>query len=181
MSKFIKLSGIVLKKTPYFEKDCLIELLTEKEGKKKLIAKYAFSKSFKFGGLIEPTNNINCELYQGKTFLILNQCTLKKNYPHLHTHFNTLSLAFYCINIIRHCTPFDLPIPQLYHLLTQTLAKLSPDSLLDLKNNFQKTVLSHEGLLKTNSPVNDQQFIQLFYDYTNVKLKNPLFLTSERQ
>tara|TARA_B100001113_G_scaffold350079_1_gene346573 strand:+ start:179 stop:712 length:534 start_codon:yes stop_codon:yes gene_type:complete len=177
MTKSIKLSGIILKKTPYFEKDCLVELLTQKNGKKKIIAKNAFSKSFKFGGLIEPTNNIQCELYQGKTFLILNQCTLKKNYPQLHSHFNTLSLAFYCINIIRYCTPFDLPTPHLYQLLNQTLEQLKPSTPIhQVKNEFQRKILNYEGLLNNNNAISDQQFIQLFYEYTNYKLKQPVFL-----
>jgi DNA repair protein RecO len=176
-SKSVKLSGIVLKKTTCFEKDCMLELFTPTLGKKKLIAKHALSKSFRFGGLIEPTQIIDCELYQGKSFLILNQCKLQKSYPNLRSHFNALSIACYFITLIRHITPFDQPAPQLYQLLTTTLEQIDKHSHFDqIKQLFHTKILHHEGLLQDDSPLTDHHFNQLFCEYTGRKVSAPLLL-----
>jgi len=179
MSNAVKHTGIVLKKTPCFEKDCMVELLTPDMGKKKLIAKYALTKSFKFGGLIEPTQVINCDLYQGATFLILKQCQRHGNFPHIRSHFNTISMAIYFISIIRHSTQFDQPVPQLYQLLSQGLSQLNATADLDhLKTQFHIQFLHAEGLLHDTETITDSRFSQLFYEYTRIHLTAPLFLTS---
>jgi DNA repair protein RecO len=176
-SKSSKLSGIVLKKTPCFEKDCMVELLTPKLGKKKLIAKYALSKSFRFGGLIEPTQVIDCELYQGKSMLILSQCKLRQTFPHLRSHFNALSIAFYFIGIIRNITQFYQPAPPLYHLLTTTLDSISDQTDLEhIKRGFHVKLLRHEGLLQEHRSLTDHEFTRLFYEYTGVKVKKPFLI-----
>ncbi len=156
----------------------MIELLTPKLGKKKLIAKYAFSKSFRFGGLIEPTQVIDCELYQGKSMLILSQCKLRQTFPHLRSHFNVLSIAMYFISIIRNITQFDQPAPLLYQLLTTTLDAISEQSDLDhIKRGFQVKLLRYEGLLQENKSLTDYEFTRLFYEYTGIKVKEPVLIS----
>lgn len=176
--KLQTVSGIVLKKQSFFEKDCLIELLTKDHGKKKIIAKQALSKSCKFGGLIEPTQVIECQLYQGKTFQLLTQCQLIHTYPHLHTHFNALSLACYCLDIIRKSTQFDLPSSELYHLLQQTLDQIHATSCYDtIKTQFQSQLLHVEGLLQENTEtLSDHQFQSIFANYTNHTIKPPVLI-----
>jgi DNA repair protein RecO len=177
MTKHVKLSGIVLNKTIFFEKDCLVEIFTPTDGKKKIIAKYALSKSFKFGGLIEPLNTIECELYSGRSFLLLNQCRLVNSFTYIKGEFNRLVLALHYLAIIRHATPFDMPNIDLYHFLIKQLDLLNhakdPKVLL---NQFYSQFLIHEGLLNPNIVIDNKDFYQRYYDYTNTQLKPPLFI-----
>jgi DNA repair protein RecO len=178
-----KVSGIILSSTNMFEKDKMIELFSEREGKIKLLAKYANTSKFKFGGKLDVGHNVSCEVYQGKTFQILTQCDLVQSYPHIRSSFNRISLCMYALDIARSLTAQNQHNPHLYAALERCLEELN-DTLSDLdtvKKNLHANILNSEGILKESSHFpTDYEFKLAYEDYCGRKLKTPLKLDESR-
>ncbi len=174
-----KIEGIVLKSTPIFERDKRIELLTKTEGKKTILAKYANTKSFKFGSKLDVTQHIQCQLYTGKTFDILIECDLITSFPEIRTQFNAISFALYAIDLIQKITIEHQPTPELFQLLQNTFSRLNEkkESVISLKNTFHHTLLEIEGLItEDHPPVTDTEFKRYFEAYGNRTVKHCIWI-----
>ena len=66
---------IVLKSTPLFEKDIIIECFSREHGRISVFAKYAQVKNGRFGGLLQTMNHLNVELRKYGQSLYLNKAT----------------------------------------------------------------------------------------------------------
>ena len=165
--KTYHIEGIVLRNYNLFEKDKAVELLTPTKGKIKLLAKYANTTKFRFGGKLDPTTHINCTAYKGKTFDLLSQCDLIKNFPHLRNDWTTLKNSFYYLEICKKATSFEQENQPLFELLHQTLHHLNNnENQTEIKNHFHVEFLKQEGLLPNHkSSVDENEFKRTFEEY----------------
>lgn len=172
-----KISGIILHTMPLFEYDKRVELLTEKEGKISLLAKYANKRRSKFGGLLDINIYIQGETYQSKSFLLLTQANLKQNFPTIKTSLDKLSLSMYCSEIVRRSTSFNQPNPPLFYSFKKTLEEINTEteSLSEIKKNFETQYLISEGLIPKNAnPPSFIQFKDYYENYTSYSLPKPM-------
>lgn len=178
-----KVSGIILSSANMFEKDKIIELFSETEGKIKLLAKYANTSKFKFGGKLDVGHHVACEVYQGKTFQILTQCDLIHSFPLVRTSFNRISMCMYALEITKNITAQSQHNPSLYSALHNCLNALNqPDANIDrIREHFHASILMSEGLLHdaAQNPT-DYEFKLAYEDYCGRKLKTPLKLDESR-
>jgi DNA repair protein RecO (recombination protein O) len=177
-----EISGIVLQCKDMFEKDKVVNLFTEEKGKIKCLAKYANTKSFKFGGKLEPGNIIHCQLYRGKSFDILTQCDLKKSYPGIRTSYNKISLLMYIFETIHLSTSYEQQNIPLFNLLNSCLQKLNKSDCVPatIQHQFESQFLKAEGLLSTETELdNHPQFKKIFSDYTGKHCRSPQYLTQK--
>ncbi len=173
------ISGIVLHSKDMFEKDKIIELFTIEKGKIKCLAKYANTSSFKFGGKLEPGNIIHCQLYKGRSFDILMQCDLAKNFPGIRSSYNKITLLMYVFDTIRLATNFEQENAPLYELIDSILHVLDQKeiNIEDLQHDFENNFLKTEGLLAHQSESGTHlQFKNIFYDYTGKDCRSPQYL-----
>ena len=165
--KTYKIEGIVLKAYNLFEKDKVIELFTPNQGKIKLLAKYANTSKFRFGGKLDPSMHISCTAYKGKTFDLLSQCDLIKSFPNIRTSWALIKNCFYFIEICKKATSFNQENHPLFSLLQQTLTQLNnQENLNTIKQLFHLEFLKKEGLLPNHkSSVNEIEFKRAFEEY----------------
>ena len=93
--------------------------------------------------------------------------------------FNTISLVYYFINIIRGTTTFEQKNPDLFHLLSDTIQLLNEQitDLNNVKTSFHKQYLAIEGLLgNEQEPISDEVFKDRFEQYCHQPLLRPLLL-----
>lgn len=145
--KTIEMQGIVLKQYPLFEKDKCIELYSPEQGKVKLLAKYSCGSS-RFGGKLEPSNTIKCQVYKGRGFDTITQCDLIRHFPNVRQTLKSITFCLYCLDTIRKITPYHHANPDLYECLESTLQILNetPAEPHLAKDHFQNTLLIAEGL-----------------------------------
>ena len=170
--KTYKIEGIVLRTYDVFEKDKIVELMTPSKGKIKLLAKYANTSKFRFGGKLDPTTHINCSLYKGKTFDLLSSCDLIKNFPHIRSNWTSLKNSFYYLEICKKATSFEQENQPLFYLLEQTLHHLNNHEDTDqIKQQFHTEFLRLEGLLPSyKSEVDNTEFKRIFEEYVGASI-----------
>tara|TARA_E500000178_G_C16830852_1_gene665971 strand:+ start:238 stop:768 length:531 start_codon:yes stop_codon:yes gene_type:complete len=171
-----KISGLILKSQHFFESDKLIELFSPTQGKLKCLVKSAQKSKSNFGGKLDPLCIIDAETFQGKSFLLITQCSLKSDFSSIRTEFNTLQLALFFLSIIQVSTEFNQPNTALYNLLISHLTQLSKHYHLEtIKQSFYKQYLQVEGLYEENKiKITDTEFINLLASYTHKKITLPL-------
>ena len=172
--KDYKLQGIILKTTNIFEKDKRIEIFTPTEGKVTLLAKFANTKSFKFGGKLDPLNLVECVVRKGKTFLLLLQCDLITPYPEIRQTFNTLTTGCHFLDIVRKTTVEHQENETLYNVLKQHLELLCKNAEHDdIKISFYHGFLENEGVLDHLNTPSTAHLIHLIEAYCNKPLVPP--------
>lgn len=149
-------TGIILHAKNMFEKDKRIEIFTRDLGKVCLLAKYANTKSFKFGGKLDPLTVVECHVFPGKSFDLLTQCDLVQNFSTIRSHFHPLATAFYFLDIMRKTTVEHQPNPELYDVFYHHLGQLDQGKdPIETKHHFQQQFLISEGIMdpeKCNAP-----------------------------
>ncbi|MBT5953885.1 DNA repair protein RecO [bacterium] len=172
-----KISGIILKSTPIFEHDKQIELYSETHGKCRFIAKRVHKKG-SFVGRLEPLNHVSICSFKGKSFLYINQCDVIDFFPKIREDFNRLSLALFCIDIIRKSTVYDQDNPALFSILHAALKDINEEiNLQTVQTNFQNHILISEGVkdpYSMNNSTND--FTAIFEAYSGHRVTQPIFL-----
>ena len=175
--KVQRITGIILKSTPIFEHDKQIELYSKTHGKCRFLAKRIHKKGA-FVGRLEPLNHVSICSYKGKSFLYINQCDVIDFFPKIREDFNRLSLALFCVDIIRKSTVYDQDNPALFSILHIALTAINKElNLHSIKNKFQNNILISEGVKDPHtddSSTND--FTNIFESYSGHKVIEPLFL-----
>ena len=168
-----KIEGIVLKSTPLFDHDKRIELLSKSEGKKIVLAKYANTKSFRFGSKLELGTHILCHTYKGKSFTILTDCDLIQNFPNIRNSYNRIALSLYIIELTQKIASENHHNEQLFTLLKTSLEQLNnaQNDGIHIKNKFQKQLLESEGIIDESvDELSDAEFRRYFQEYCETKM-----------
>jgi len=160
------ITGIVIRNYPIFNHDKMVELYTPSHGKIKLLAKYANTKKFRFGGSLDSTNVVKCQVYSGKTFQLLTQCDLIKSYPIFRQNYDIYCFGMYCLDSIKKGTVFDHENRELYALLENIFDEVQKGhDIQELKQVFHEQFLRIEGVFGND----------LEKDMTDMEFKAALF------
>lgn len=178
-----RFSGIVISSKAIFEKDKRIDLFTQGHGRKSFIVKRAQVKPYPYSGALEPLNQIEIESYQGKSMAYVKQCSLNQSFSHIRTHFNSLSIAGYILDILKKATHPDQENPALFTMVIATLSELNTiaknkqgDKLELFQHRFENQFLVCEGLSDTETALAHPQFREQFYHYTGHLITPPTLL-----
>lgn len=116
-----KLTGFIIKRTNFGESDKIITLFTKEEGKIKAIAKGSRKMKSKYSGHIELLNKVNLVTSKGKTFEVVMEANLEKNYLGLTPNLKSLKSLYFITEIIDKTLPEKHPSPELYNLYENCL------------------------------------------------------------
>ena len=91
----LKSRGIIIKRMNYGEADRILTILTEKQGKIKVIAKGSRKILSKLGGSLEPFCLVDFIFHEGRIFYIVTSASVVKHFEKIHTDIDKTSKAFY--------------------------------------------------------------------------------------
>ena len=178
--KNFKTECIILKYRNIFEKDRLLTVFSRDNGIIRILAKGANSSKFRFGSRIEPLSHVTLNLGKGKSFYYCQQVDLLNPFSDIRSNYNSMSLAFYCCDLILHSTVQGQGNSTLFDVLLSTFSMMASDSdLVEIKQYFCINFLKSEGvLLPTENRVSDHEFNRLFQEYTGSSVPEPLFINT---
>lgn len=117
-------TGIILKKQPVGENDILVTLYSPEFGKIQAAAKGARKMTSSFSGHIETLNMCNVQLYKTPVRYTLIQCQTVESFKNIREDFERSMMAGLMIEIFHKSTLSTEHVPELFHLLKESLQKL---------------------------------------------------------
>ena len=170
---------IVLKSTPLFEKDIIIECFSREQGRISVFAKYAQVKNGRFGGLLQTMNHLNVELKKYGQSLYLNKATLIDGFSKIKQSYKKMSLIFFLFSVLKSMTQMHQVNESLFDLYTDIMHQVndSDEGLLDqIKIDSYKSILLNEGIATDDQVqhLTERMFVNMIESYTNTQLKGVL-------
>lgn len=134
-SRSFRVEAVVLRHSDWGEADRMLSLFTLEMGKIRAIAKGVRKPRSRKAGHLEPFTRVNLLLARGRDILIITQAETIAAFPVLQSAADDLlriSYASYVIELLDRFTFEEGENPALYHLLTDTLARLTSPANPDL-------------------------------------------------
>ena len=131
MAKTFKTTGIALKSFKLGEADRVITFLT-RDGKLSAVAKGVRKTASKFGGRLEPGNDIDLVVTQGRNLGTVTQVQIKKARPWLRLDFDRTQAAFAMMEMAEKLTAEKVADNSLVDLLGAALDRLQTETCLPL-------------------------------------------------
>lgn len=167
MKRHIKATGFIISSKTMFEHDKLLVVLTPTLGKCNVLVKNAKLQNARYGGNLDALNHIEMDLFQGTSFLLMDQCELIKPYIGIRADFNKLRLAFHCFDLVNRAAHFEQPIAPLVALIQETLDRIENETNLNgVRDFFYKEFLVREGLISATQSIHFDQFKPIYEEYT---------------
>lgn len=145
---YLKTAGIIIGVRNLFEKDKVITIFTKEKGKISVLGKGMQDAKSKLSGLINYGNEIQLDLFAGKTFYYINGCDLVKKIE-LSTIWQQ-SVIFYWMEIVNKALPEEEKNESIYSWLWEIIGKyqkaLDPDLLEEMLIKDLVTFLKEIGL-----------------------------------
>ena len=139
--------GIVVRTWKLGEADRIIVIITEGNGKVRVVAKGVRKTRSKFGGRLEPTSHVALQLFRGKSDLgIVTQAETIDRFQNIRSNPDLFSDASSMLEVVDHVAPDESPDPIRYKMLLGALRKLDEKSPPLLVPAFFLKLLDHEGL-----------------------------------
>lgn len=129
--KTYKTTGIAIKSLKLGEADKIITFLTV-EGKVAAVAKGIRRTSSKFGGRLEPGNDLELVLAHGRALDTVTQVSIKKARPWLRSDLDKLEVAYAMLELADKLTPEAVEGDRLLELTAAALDRLEVESRLPL-------------------------------------------------
>ncbi len=125
----LRVEAIVLRHSDYGEADRILTLYTRQLGKTRAIVKGARKLASRKAGHLEPFTHVKLQLGTGRDLFIVSQADTVDAYLALREDLLLTGHASYVIELLDRFTYEDhLEHPTLFHLLTETLARLAAQS-----------------------------------------------------
>ena len=140
-------TGIVLRSSPFRERDRLVHLLTEHHGKISGIAKGAIH-SRRFGGSLDLFNCIEIEFVDkpNQDLVRIDSATIREGFPEIRKSLEGISAASYFVDLVRHLTEERLPAPGIFKCLAHYLHLIARKPLsAEIIRSFEIKLLDHLG------------------------------------
>ena len=172
MSKHEIIEGIILKKQAIFDYDALLTIFSKEKGLIKVLAKFAYTKKFRFGGYMDNQLKLSFQVGKGKTFFYLKDISVITSYSEIRSSYNKIMLNHYFSKIL--CTILEQEQVNefIYELYCQSLEHLNNGSPIGfVQDYFQDNLLEIEGIQNKDRP-----FKQCIEEYTGSSLENPRFI-----
>ena len=120
-----RVEAIVLRHNDWGEADRLLVLYTREAGKVRAIAKGVRKLRSRKAGHLEPFTRATLQLARGRDLLIVTQAETVDAYMPLREDLQRTGLASYIVELVDRFTYEEGENPALYHLLSETMARLS--------------------------------------------------------
>ncbi len=120
-----RLEGVVLSHHDWGEADRLITLFSRERGKLRALAKGARKPRSRKAGHLEPFNRVSLLLAQGRDLPLITQAETLATYPAFQEDLLRMGYGTYLLELIDRFTVEEEANPALYHLLLETLERLS--------------------------------------------------------
>ena len=139
--------GIVIRTWKLGESDRIIVIITEDNGKVRVVAKGVRKTRSKFGGRLEPTSHVSLQLFRGKGDLgIVTQAETIDRFQNIRSDPDLFSDASSMLEVVDHVAPDESPDPKRYKMLLGALRTLDEKNPPLLVPAFFLKLLDHEGL-----------------------------------
>jgi len=139
--------GIVIRTWKLGESDRIIVIITEENGKVRVVAKGVRKTRSKFGGRLEPTSHVSLQLFRGKGDLgIVTQAETIDRFQNIRSNPDLFSDASSMLEVVDHVAPDESPDPSRYKMLLGALRTLDEKNPPLLVPAFFLKLLDHEGL-----------------------------------
>ena len=118
---------IVLRRYPFRETSIIVSCLTERFGKLKGLVKGIRGPKSRHRSAMEPLTVNRIVFYDTRTsqLHLISQCELLAPLSELPRDLKVMTAAARCVNLIDGIVPLEEPQPAIYHLLKDTLERLS--------------------------------------------------------
>ena len=172
-----QVTGIVLKRVNYGEKDRLVTLYSLERGKLTVLAKGARRLTSSRRSVLEPATQGQYFFVTGRTFNLLTQAQLGKSFYRAKANLTRIAQTWQVLEIIDHLTVENEPNVTVYSLLYESLCLLVSDGLKKdrLLNNIHK-LLRTLGFAAAE-PMTAFALKALIEDLSQKKLKTKSFLS----
>jgi len=141
--------GLVLRSVLYEEKNRMVTILTEEQGRITLMAKNAVG-SRRFGGTLDLLSAANFEIKErpNQDIFFLESATIRKEFRNLRSRYETLTAASVIAETLLKVAPERTPTPELFRLAAHALQTLDdfPKNEMRLLMSFFYRVLVWSGI-----------------------------------
>ena len=132
--RLYRTEAVILHRTDFGEADRLLNVLTPRRGRLRLLAKGVRKPTSRKAGHVEPFSHVNLLVARGKTLDIVSQVDLLEPFRALHEDLERASLAYYVAELIGSFTEEHDENAPLFDLTLATYARLcearDPDLVL---------------------------------------------------
>jgi len=176
--KYKKLTGIILKKQNYREADQIVSVWTREAGKVRCLAKAVRKSASKLNFAILDLSEV--EIYfTGNHLPTLIGAKPLRQFQTLHQDLKKAAIAFYCAELMMKMTADEHPNSQAYDLLSDFLARLEQESIIDNHSLVDGFALDLAKTLGFGSPkkVDSHGDVNKFIEYILERnIKSELFM-----
>jgi DNA repair protein RecO (recombination protein O) len=139
-----KTRGLILRVLPLTETSLIVDWLTPDFGRISTAAKGARRTNSPFRGKLDLFFLADFTFVRSKRSELhtLREVKVIERHPALRTDIHALQQASYCARLLVQATEKETPLPELFELMTQTVARISTQSVLD----FEVSLLTELGL-----------------------------------
>jgi DNA repair protein RecO len=171
----ISTNAIVMSVKPIQEHDLLVELLTLTQGRIRAFVKYAQSSKPRFGGRLDTFNFVNVMLIESRSSYKLRDVNTLNTFGKIKTNYNTLSVAYSIIEVVRTMTQMGVENRSLFDHTYSALDQLNQSVLGDqFLSSFYYLILKTEGVISDSMILNEKDYKKMIESYTGIKLRNSL-------
>lgn len=177
MSKFFRLTAIVLKRNNFSDTDRFITVFSRERGKIDLLAKGVRKLHSKKRSSLEIGNLVKLHCVQGKKTPLITQAELITTFSSSKSSLTQITQAYQILEIVDSLTVETVEHPQVFHQLHRLLSRIqTPGNHRIAIINTIKSILTDLGfgLPETDSETNLKNHLESIIDRP---LRSKLFLT----
>ncbi len=137
--------GIVLRTYKLGEADRIVNLVTERHGKVRAVAKGVRKTSSRFGARLEPTSHVSLLLYEGRELDIVSQAETIDQFRTVRGDLHRLTRAIALLEAVDQVSQERHEDTRLYQMLLGALRQLEARDAPLLVPAFFLRLLAHEG------------------------------------
>ena len=180
---------ILLRKTKFGESDLILSCLSSSGQVQSLMAKSALKSKKRFGGgVLEPTHYVSVTYQQkdhykeSEKLPLLSEAQLIYDFPLMRSDYERLQLGFHVVKTVSTVIrEGDLALKGLFDLVGNSLKAIeTSDNLASLKTHFEVKFLNLQGVLPTNSEIEELLRLQL-KDHSQIDFSSARWLSLRRQ
>ena len=169
----ITCEAIILNVKPQFEKDLLVELLTEEVGRIRLFARFSQSNKPRFGGLLQTFNCVTVQLNPKRSGYHLMNVASNQSFYVMKQDYSKLRIAYQVIGVIRAVSQLNMVNQSLFDIVKDTFMKLNSNHVRpDILLQFYKYVLVNEGIMSNEIQGSEQVYKRMLESYAGVTFQS---------
>lgn len=137
--------GIVLRTYKLGEADRIVNLITERHGKVRAVAKGVRKTKSRLGGRLEPTRHVALQIHEGRELDLITQAESVDHFRAIRTDLDRLGRAVTMLEAVDQLAQEGEPNPRLYQMLLGALRSLEARNGPSVVAAFYWKALALEG------------------------------------